>query len=894
MKKEKFDIQGMTCSSCSSHVEKAVNKLDGIKCVNVNFLSNNMIVEYDEKSLNSEKIERAVIDAGYGASLVSDIKKNNKSTKEDKMKNRLIISIIFLIPLMYIAMNHMLYDWFKIPIPEIIKNLFHGSSNAIIFAVTQFLLLLPIIYVNRNYFIIGFNRLFKRTPNMDSLIAIGSSAATIYGIFAIYMIGYGLGHNNIDIVNRYSMDIYFESAGTILTLITVGKYLETKSKGKTSEAISKLINLAPKTAIVIRDEKEIQVELEEIVKGDTIAIKPGASIPVDGVILNGNSSVDESSITGESMPVYKNPGDNVISGTINKNGYFRMKATKVGDDTTLSQIIKLVEEASNSKAPIAKIADKVSSVFVPTVIIISIITAIIWIILGQSFEFALTTAIAVLVISCPCALGLATPVAIMVGTGKGAENGILIKSAESLELLHSIDTIVLDKTGTITEGKPKVIDIITSQNLLGNTSNLNSSRVKVVSNVNYTNKLENNLLKIAGSLEKNSEHPLAEAILEKVNENNIELLEVTDFLSVSGRGVQGKIDGVNYIGGNLAFMKENNIELEVVKNQTEKLAKEGKTLLYFAKGNNLIGIITVADRVKTTSKQAIEELKNKNLEVIMLTGDNKLAAETIGKSVGINNIISDVLPQDKEKEVSKLQAQGKKVAFVGDGINDSPALVKSDVGLAIGSGTDIAIESADIVLMKDDLLDVDTAISLSKAVIRNIKMNLFWAFIYNIIGIPVAAGVFYLKFGLKLNPMIGAAAMSLSSVCVVTNALRLRYFKSKRNNIKLENSINTKNEISKTNISKKEKSSIKDESFKENLNSKMEELKMKTIMIEGMQCNHCKMSVEKALNSIEGIEKVEVDLEGKKATIETSKEIENTKIKEVIEEAGFEVIEIKL
>ncbi len=893
MKKEKFDIQGMTCSSCSSHVEKAVNKLDGIKCVNVNFLSNNMIVEYDEKSLNSEKIERAVIDAGYGASLVSDIKKNNKSTKEDKMKNRLIISIIFLIPLMYIAMNHMLYDWFKIPIPEIIKNLFHGSSNAIIFAVTQFLLLLPIIYVNRNYFIIGFNRLFKRTPNMDSLIAIGSSAATIYGIFAIYMIGYGLGHNNIDIVNRYSMDIYFESAGTILTLITVGKYLETKSKGKTSEAISKLINLAPKTAIVIRDEKEIQVELEEIVKGDTIAIKPGASIPVDGVILNGNSSVDESSITGESMPVYKNPGDNVISGTINKNGYFRMKATKVGDDTTLSQIIKLVEEASNSKAPIAKIADKVSSVFVPTVIIISIITAIIWIILGQSFEFALTTAIAVLVISCPCALGLATPVAIMVGTGKGAENGILIKSAESLELLHSIDTIVLDKTGTITEGKPKVIDIITSQNLLGNTSNLNSSRVKVVSNVNYTNKLENNLLKIAGSLEKNSEHPLAEAILEKVNENNIELLEVTDFLSVSGRGVQGKIDGVNYIGGNLAFMKENNIELEVVKNQTEKLAKEGKTLLYFAKGNNLIGIITVADRVKTTSKQAIEELKNKNLEVIMLTGDNKLAAETIGKSVGINNIISDVLPQDKEKEVSKLQAQGKKVAFVGDGINDSPALVKSDVGLAIGSGTDIAIESADIVLMKDDLLDVDTAISLSKAVIRNIKMNLFWAFIYNIIGIPVAAGVFYLKFGLKLNPMIGAAAMSLSSVCVVTNALRLRYFKSKRNNIKLENSINTKNEISKTNISKKEKSSIKDESFKENLNSKMEELKMKTIMIEGMQCNHCKMSVEKALNSIEGIEKVEVDLEGKKATIETSKEIENTKIKEVIEEAGFEVIEIK-
>lgn len=900
MKKEKFDIQGMTCSSCSAHVEKAVNKLDGIKCVNVNLLSNNMIVEYDENTLNNEKIEKAVIDAGYGASVISDKKNNNKSIIEDKteenlksMKNRLIISIIFLIPLMYIAMNHMLYDLFKIPIPEIIKNLFHGTSNAIIFAVTQFLLLIPIIYVNRNYFIIGFNRLFKGSPNMDSLIAIGSSAATIYGIFAIYMIGYGLGYNNIDIVNRYSMDIYFESAGTILTLITVGKYLETKSKGKTSEAISKLVNLAPKTAIVIRDEKEIQIELEEIVQGDTIVIKPGASIPVDGVVLNGSSSVDESSITGESMPVDKNTGDNVISGTINKNGYFKMKATKVGDDTTLSQIIKLVEEASNSKAPIAKIADKVSSVFVPTVIIISIITAIIWIILGQSFEFALTTAIAVLVISCPCALGLATPVAIMVGTGKGAENGILIKSAESLELLHLIDTIVLDKTGTITEGKPKVIDIITSQTLVGNTSSLNNGRVKVVSNINYTHKVENELLKIAGSLEKKSEHPLAEAIIEKAKENNIELLEVTDFLSVSGRGVKGKIEGVDYIGGNIAFMQENNIELDVVKNQSEELAKEGKTLLYFAKENNLIGIITVADKVKVTSKQAIEELKKKNLEVVMLTGDNKLAAETIGKSVGINNIISEVLPQDKEKEVSKLQAQGKKVAFVGDGINDSPALVKSDVGLAIGSGTDVAIESADIVLMKDDLLDVDTAISLSKAVIRNIKMNLFWAFIYNIIGIPVAAGVFYLNFGLKLNPMIGAAAMSLSSVCVVTNALRLRYFRSKRTNTKLENSINTKNEISKANISKKEKYSIKDESFKENLNNKMEGLKMKTIMIEGMQCNHCKMSVEKALNSIEGVEKVEVDLEGKKAVIETNKEIEDTKIKEVIEEAGFNVNEIK-
>lgn len=888
MKKEKFDIKGMTCSSCSAHVEKAVNKLDGIKCVNVNLLSNNMIVEYDENALNNEKIEKAVIDAGYGVSVVSD----NKNIIQDKtkdnlktMKNRLAISIIFLIPLMYIAMNHMLYDWFKIPIPEIVSNAFHGTSNAVIFAFTQFLLLLPIIYVNRNYFIVGFDRLFKKSPNMDSLIAIGSSAATIYGIFAIYMIGYGLGHNNVDIVNRYSMDIYFESAGTILTLITVGKYLETKSKGKTSDAISKLINLAPKTAIIIRDENEIQVELEEIVQEDIIVIKPGASIPVDGVILEGSSSVDESSITGESMPVYKTVDDNVISGTINKNGYFKMKATKVGDDTTLSQIIKLVEEASNSKAPIAKIADKVSSVFVPTVIIISIITAIMWLILGQSFEFALTTAIAVLVISCPCALGLATPVAIMVGTGKGAENGILIKSAESLELLHLIDTVVLDKTGTVTEGKPKVIDIITSQTVVGNTDILSNPRVKIVGNLNNNHKVENELLKIAGSLEKNSEHPLAEAILEKVKENNIELLEVTDFLSISGRGIKGKINEVNYLGGNIAFMQENNIDLSIVRNQSEKLAKEGKTLLYFAKENNLLGIITVADRIKSTSKQAIEELKRKNLEVIMLTGDNKLAAETIGKSLGINNIISEVLPQDKEKEVSKLQEKGKKVAFVGDGINDSPALVKSDVGLAIGSGTDIAIESADVVLIKNDLLDVVTAISLSKSVIRNIKMNLFWAFIYNIIGIPVAAGVFYLSLGLKLNPMIGAAAMSLSSVCVVTNALRLRYFKNK-SITNFKSMYTNENKTLKVNLPIKENCSIKNE-------NKMEELEMKTIMIEGMQCNHCKMSVEKALNSIEGIEKVEVDLERKKAVVEASKEIENAKIKEVIEEAGFNVTEIK-
>ena len=849
MQKVKFDIQGMTCSSCSSYVEKAVNSIDGVKNVNVNLLSNNMIVEYDENKLNNEKIINAVIDAGYGATIPDE--DNKKQSKNEKlannkdniktMKKRLIISVCFWIPLMYIAMYHMLYDWFGIPVPQMVKTLFHGNENAISFAFTQFLLLLPIVYVNRNYFIVGFKRLFRKSPNMDSLIAIGSGAAIIYGIFVIYMIGYGLGHNQIDIVEKYSMDIYFESAGTILTLITIGKYLETKSKGKTSDAISKLINLAPKTATVLRDNKEIEISVEEIVQGDTIIIKPGAGIPVDGVIIEGSSSLDQSSITGESIPVEKVIGDNVVSGTINKNGYFKMKATKVGNDTTLSQIIKLVEEASNSKAPISKLADKVSGIFVPIVISIAILATIFWILQGQSFEFALSIGIAVLVISCPCALGLATPVAIMVGTGKGAQNGILIKSAESLELLHEVNTVVLDKTGTVTEGKPKVTNVI--------------SLIE-----------EKELLKIAGALEKNSEHPLAEAIMEKIKEEHIELLETTKFEAISGRGVKGRIEATNYLGGNIAFMQENNIDISKIKSQSKELLKQGKTVLYFANENEIIGIIAVADTIKETSYQAIQELKRRNMEIVMLTGDNKIVSENIGNRLGIDKVISEVLPQDKEKEVSKLQEQGKKVAFVGDGINDSPALVKADVGLAISSGTDIAIESADVVLIKNSLLDVVTAIDLSKAVIRNIKINLFWAFLYNVIGIPIAAGVFYLSFGLKLNPMIGAAAMSLSSVCVVTNALGLNRFKP---NFKSE--LTPKQNLRNKNIEEANK------------------MDTKIINIEGMSCNHCKMSVEKALSAIDGVTKVEVSLENKNATIESNKEINNEEIRRVIEEIGFSV-----
>ncbi len=836
MKKAKFDIQGMTCSSCSSHVEKAVSKLEGIQNVNVNLLSNNMTVNYDETILDDKTIIQAVIHAGYGASCEMPKQPKKKQEKADdktelitNMKKRLIISICFLVPLMYIAMYHMFQQWFGMPVPTIITKVFHGAENAMNFGLTQFLLLLPILYANRNYFIVGFKRLFKGSPNMDSLIAIGSGAAAVYGIFAIYMIGYGLGHHQMELVERYRMDLYFESAGTILTLITLGKYLEAKSKGKTSDAIRKLMDLAPKTATIIRDNKEIEIDLEEIVVGDIIVIRPGGSIPVDGIVIEGTSSVDQSSITGESIPIEKTEGDSVVSGTINKTGYFKMKAMKVGDNTTLSQIIKLVEEASNSKAPIAKIADKVSAIFVPTVIAIAVLTIIIWLMVGQSFEFAFTMGIAVLVISCPCALGLATPVAIMVGTGKGAENGILIKSAESLELLHLVDTIVLDKTGTITEGKPKVTNIITTLK-------------------------EQELLKIAGSLEKNSEHPLAESILQKAKELSIELSEIKEFVAVSGRGVKGNIEGENYIGGNLAFMKENNIDINTITLQSEELLKQGKTVLYFANENEVIGMVAVADTIKPTSYQAIQELKKKKLEIVMLTGDNKMVAETISKELGINQVVSEVLPQDKEKEVAKLQKQGKKVAFIGDGINDSPALMKADVGIAIGSGTDIAIESADVVLMKDNLLDSVKAIALSKAVIRNIKMNLFWAFFYNTIGIPIACGIFYPIFGLKLNPMIGAAAMSLSSVCVVANALRLRNFQS---NFK------------------------KEEGF-------MKEI-VKTIDIEGMQCNHCKMTVEKALSQLDGVTKVEVSLEEKKAVIESQKEIEDSKIKEVIANAGFEV-----
>jgi len=762
---QKFNVTGMTCSACSASVERNVKKLDGIQSVNVNLLTNSMIVEYDDAITDNHTIVEIVADAGYGASVfVRGADKNAKTEKnvspmEDQvkeMKYRLIVSFAFLIPLLYLAMHHMLNEWIGLPIPSFIKAAFHGTENGITFAFTQFLLLLPIVYVNRKYFQVGFKTLAKRSPNMDSLVAIGSTAAIVYGIFAIYKIGYGLGYDNLATADNYLMNLYFESAATILTLITLGKFLETRSKGKTSEAITKLMNLSPKTATVIRDEKEREIPAQDVVIGDLIVVRPGQSIPADGVIIEGSSAVDQSALTGESIPVEKQVGDRVITATINKTGFFKFQAEKIGDDTTFAQIIELVEDASSSKAPIAKMADKISRIFVPVVILIAVMATIVWLLLGQSFEFALSIGIAVLVISCPCALGLATPVAIMVATGKGASNGILIKSAEALEIVHTIRTVVLDKTGTITEGKPMVTDIMTANSVT-----------------------EKQLLQIAASVEKPSEHPLADAIVEKANEMGTALKNVDTFTTVPGRGISAVIEGKAYMAGNLAFMNDNKIDVASLEEASETYAEDGKTALYFANDKELLGVIAVADMVKPTSREAIEQLKAMGIDVVMLTGDHKKTAEAIRKQLRIDRVVAEVLPQDKESEIRSIQESGKKVAMVGDGINDAPALARADVGIAIGAGTDVAIESADIVLMKNDLLDVVTAIRLSKATIRNIKQNLFWAFFYNSIGIPLAAGVFYSLLGWKLNPMFGAAAMSMSSVCVVSNALRLKFFKPK-------------------------------------------------------------------------------------------------------------------
>ena len=957
--KERYHVTGMSCSACSSHVEKAVNKLENVEKASVNLLTETMDVTYDETKITSTEIIDAVVKAGYGASVMTEgsaagaggqstsgnagsigrFVVDGKQELQQKldadaraMKWRLGISIGFLIPLMYVSMHHMLKEWFGIPIPAFIVNTMHGNANAMNFALTQFLLLLPILYVNRKFFSVGFKTLAHRSPNMDSLIALGSGAALVYGIFAMYRISYGLGYGDMAVVEHYSHDLYFESSGTILTLITVGKYLESRSKGKTSEAITKLMNLAPKVAVLVTgDGQEKEVPTESLQKGDIFLVKPGSLVPVDGIVLEGNSSVDEAAITGESVPVEKQAGDHVVSATVNKAGFLKCRADRVGDDTTLAQIIRLVEEASASKAPIAQLADKVAGVFVPTVITISLITLVVWLLNGATAEFAISTAIAVLVISCPCALGLATPVAIMVGTGVGAGNGILIKTGEALQQAKEIDTVVLDKTGTITSGKLKVEEVG------GYQSDFPADA----------------MMQIAAALEKKSEHPLAEAVVEYAESFQLTIPEIVDFKATFGRGVEGalaadfhaekvvKKDGptaVFYAGkrdstadvpensgkiaeqnpatgiarsdadsvtfpagtkfyvGNLAFLQEKNITLpQGAAEGLNRMADEGMTPLLVAQEGRFLGIIGVSDTVKATSHEAINAWEKMGVRVIMLTGDNRRTAEAVRQKLGIAEVVAEVLPQDKEKKVSELKAQGHKVAMIGDGINDAPALAAADVGMAIGAGTDVAMESADIILMKNDLRDAVTAMKLSRAVIRNIKENLFWAFFYNCIGIPLAAGVLYPAFQIRLNPMFGAAAMSLSSIFVVGNALRLRGFKSGFTPLKKEAPEVTRKEIEITHAAAEGEQCILKTPAEQNNRQDVKQEKERTntmtkvISIEGMMCNHCTGTVQKALEAVEGVKAVTMSLEQKNATVELASDVADEVLTKAVVDAGYEV-----
>ena len=861
MKHETYQVTGMSCSACSSRVEKAVSKLEGIEKASVNLLTNSMQVDYDETILTGQAIIDAVVDAGYGASLAGGqagtkgaspqaSPANTAEQEVRQMKRRLLWSIVFLIPTVYIAMHHMLASHLGIPVPSAISAVFDGPENAISFAFAQFLLILPIMYLNRKYYINGFSNLLRGAPNMDSLVGMGSMASAAFGAFAIFRMGWGMGHGDWALVQTYSANLYFESAGMIVTLITVGKYLETRAKGKTSAAIEKLMKLAPKEATVLRGGVETVILVEDLAVGDEIVVRPGERIPADGIVSQGTTSIDESAITGESIPVEKQVGDKVTSATINTSGYIHVTAQRVGDDTTISQIIRLVDEASASKAPIAKIADAVAGIFVPAVITLAVaVTALWYFAMGADLEFAFSIGISILVISCPCALGLATPVAIMVGTGKGAENGILIKSGEALERAHAIDTVVMDKTGTITEGKPRVTDM----------QALTCS--------------ETELLALAAGMEQGSEHPLAEAIVACGKERGIAPKAVSDFRAVFGKGVIASADGETYYAGNAALMAEQGIDVSSYADRLDALADQGKTPLIFADNSGVIGIIAVADVEKATSAEAISRFAAMGIDVVMLTGDNARTAEAIRKRLGIPKVIAGVLPQDKERHIAELQAQGRTVAMIGDGVNDAPALAKADVGIAIGAGTDVAIESADAVLMRSDLLDAVSAVRLSKAVIKNIKENLFWAFFYNVIAIPLAAGLFYPAYGLKLNPMIGAAAMSLSSVCVVLNALRLRFFKPNHSAGTVSREI--PRETPNTSISEQKEG----------------EPAMKTTLhIEGMMCQHCQKHVHDALAAMDGVTDVTVDLEGKTANVTATKDITTDEFAKVITDAGYELV----
>ena len=909
---KKFDVRGMTCSACVANVTKAVEKLDGVSTANVNLMTNSMKVNFDENKINDEEIIRAVEKIGYGASPAGE-----KTIAQDKpvddreraLKNRLISSSIFMLILMYIAMGHMVH----LPTPSV----FHGREGAVIFAFSQFLLALPVVYINRDFYISGFKGLKNRAPNMDSLVAIGSLAALVYGIFAIYMMAYGFGQGDMELVDAYRHNLYFESSAMILTLITVGKYLEEKSKNKTRSSLEKLMDLAPKMATVIEDGQEKIKNIEDVRVGDILLVRPGESVAVDGKVIEGASSLDESAVTGESIPVQKSVGDRVISASINTTGSFKFQAEKVGEDTTISQIIKLVDEANQSKAPIAKLADEIAGVFVPAVLLIAAATFGIWMALGYGFENALNFAISVLVISCPCALGLATPVSIMVATGKSADFGLLFKNAEVLENLHKIDVIVMDKTGTITEGKPILTDIVTDLD-------------------------QAEFLKIAGSLEKNSQHPLASAILNYAEEKNIGLEEITNFNSVSGRGLNGEVAGKKYLAGNLEYMLEEKINLKDFRSKAEDLAGEGKTSMYFANENEVMGIISVKDLPKKSSRDAIKLLRGMGKKIIMLTGDNKKTAEAIAEEIGVDETLAGLLPQDKNKEIDKIQKSGKKVLMIGDGINDAPSLAKADIGMAIGHGTDVAIESSDVVLMRSDLLDVVSALELSKATIKNIKENLFWAFFYNTIGIPLAAGLLFPAFGIKLSPMFAAFAMSMSSVFVVNNALRLRRFKPRgvkrsleeskssreRENVDKQKDLEKSEKITRIEVegmmcghcekrvadalektgkaknvvashenssvefidqglsSEEIKNAIEDAGYKI-IKNKGEDSMEKILNVEGMSCKHCVASVRKALEGLDGVREADVNLDDKKARVELDKDLADEVLVKAVEDAGF-------
>jgi len=849
MKKEKFRVTGMTCAACQANVTRAAQHVDGVFQADVNLIAGQMTVTYDETITDAQAIIDAVTAVGYGtASMESDTggskdgfrsqwesRKEQAQSEKKALGRRLLWSAILLVPLMYLAMGHML----GLPMPQI----FVGTANAPISAFTQLLITLAVVAINRRFFTVGFRALMHRAPNMDSLVSVGAAASLVYGVFALYRMIYGLGHDQLGVVEHYSHQLYFESAAMILTLVTVGKYLEARSKSHTSDALGRLVELAPKTAAVIRDGNEVIIPAEELAVGDIVVIRPGESIPADGEIIEGRGYLDQSAITGESIPVEKSVGDTVVCATINRNGSFRFAASKVGDDTTLAQIIRLVDEAGSSKAPIARLADKVSGVFVPVVLGIAALTAIIWLIAGQTAEFALTCAVSVLVISCPCALGLATPVAIMVSTGRAAEQGILVKSATALETLHKVDTIVLDKTGTITSGHPSVTDVIP----LGGIS-------------------ASQLLAEAAAVESGSEHPLAEAVIEKAAAEKISPAEVSSFEAVTGRGVRALSGESVFLGGSAAFMSECGVEqtqLDGIADTMQQLSSLGKTPLLFAKDGRLSGIIAVADTVREDSREAIRRMTDMGVRVVMLTGDNKTTAEAIRAQIDISEAIADVMPAQKEQTVRQLQQEGRCVAMVGDGVNDAPALTRADVGIAIGAGTDVAIESADIVLMKNSLSDVTAAMELSRATIRNIRMNLFWAFFYNLLGIPVAAGALYPAFGILLNPMIGSAAMSMSSVCVVTNALRLRFFKPTGTK-----SIN--NHPVETPAERKEDTAMK-----------------KILTVDGMMCPRCQAHVQKALEAVEGVASVEVDLEAKTAAVTLSADVADEVLTAAVSEAGY-------